>query len=353
MYHLLPRLGPMFALAIVLGGFMTFDKLWLHWYTPDTSNFAREDPLVQPLATAHSLTPVASPGGSEAQTATAAPPIRTNDTFAALWIAAQQTPYKVRYETSLANGDKGASYGVFNKPPLGRVDTIPSGASQPFLQFFIDAAGKTSRCLPAGGQRQCVPAEPFATTLPLAVGPIVFPAATAFGSYDVTELDSRVFAGTPARCFHLAPTTAGREAEADYCFSLNGAPVPLYGRGTFGVVEASEVSLAVSDGDFVAPTPLPTPTSATQGVTFTSVVTASPGSSASVAVQTTPGAACSIEFITPAGAASSDQGLIDKRADSSGSVSWSWRIGSRSSPGIGTVRVTCDGVQATANISIG
>lgn len=355
MYQLLPRLGSMFALAIVLGGFMTLDKLWLHWYTPDTSNFAVETSAARARATdaAKSVTPAPSPDGSKAQTATVQPPLRTNDTFAALWFAAQQTPYRVRYETSFANGDKGAGYVIFNKPPLGRVDTVPSGASQPFLQLFIDAEGKTSRCLPAGGQRQCVPAEPFATTLPLAVGPIVFPPATAFGSYDVTELDSRVFAGTPARCFHLAPTTAGREAEADYCFSLNGAPVPLYGRGTFGVVEASDVSSAVSDGDFVAPTVPPPPTGTTQRVTYTSVVAASPGGIASATVQTTPGASCSIEFLTPAGPPSSDQGLVAKQADSSGAVSWSWRIGSRSSLGIGTVTVTCDGTRASTTIPIG
>ena len=337
MYNLLPRLAPVLALAIVLGGFMAVDKVWLHWYAPDTSNFVRTPIQAKPTAAATSATPA---------------PLRTNDTFAALWIAAQQTPYKVRYETSLVNGDKGASYVVFNKPPLGRVDTIPSGASQPFLQLFVDAEGKASRCLPAAGGRQCVLIDPFATALPLAAGPIVFPPATAFGSYDVTELDSRAFAGTPARCFHLAPTTSGLEAEADYCFSSNGAPVPVYGRGTFGVVEASEISSAVVDADFVALAPLPTPTGTTQGAAFTSVVTASPGGNASVTVQTTPNASCSIEYITPAGAASLDDGLVTKRADSTGAVSWSWRIGSRSSPGIGTVRVTCDGVQASTNISI-
>ena len=349
MYNLLPRLAPVLALVMVFAGFLTVDRLWLHWYAPDTSNTPSEAVRRERTAAAKSVTPVPSTESRETQT-TADPSPRASDAFAALWLAAQQTPYKVRYETSF-KGDKGASYVIFNKPPLGRVDTIPSGGSQPFSQLFVDADGRAIRCTPLAEQLQCVSIEPFATPLPLAAGPIVFPPTAPFDSYGVTELDSQVFAGMPARCFHLASTKEG--IDADYCFSLNDAPVPLYGRGTFGVVQASEVSSTVSDGDFVAPTPLPTPISTVQSVRFTSVVAGSPGGIASVSVQTTPGASCSIEYLTPAGPASSDQGLVAKQADISGAASWSWRIGSRSSLGIGTVTVTCDGVQATTTISIG
>jgi hypothetical protein len=88
-------------------------------------------------------------------------------------------------------------------------------------------------------------------------------------------------------------------------------------------------------------------------VQFTSVVGGPPGAYASAAVQTTPGASCSISYVTPAGTNSSAAGLVPSAADSTGAASWSWKIGSNTHPGTGSVRVTCNGASATASIQIG
>ncbi len=106
-----------------------------------------------------------------------------------------------------------------------------------------------------------------------------------------------------------------------------------------------------------ASTPVPaTPpavTPATSGVTFTSVQGAKPGNVATVMVQTAPNASCSIGYVTPKGTQSEAAGLVTKTAGADGDVSWSWLIGGATKPGTGSVTVTCNGVNATTNITIG
>ena len=95
------------------------------------------------------------------------------------------------------------------------------------------------------------------------------------------------------------------------------------------------------------------PASGSASVSFTSVQGGRPGGSALVSVQTTPGASCSIAYRTPAGTKSTAAGLGAKTADSTGAVSWSWKIGSSTKPGTGTVTVTCGGASASSPITIG
>ncbi len=104
-----------------------------------------------------------------------------------------------------------------------------------------------------------------------------------------------------------------------------------------------------------APVPATTPAiaPATSGVTFTSVQGAKPGNVATVMVQTAPSASCSIGYVTPKGTQSEAAGLVPKTADASGNVSWSWLIGGNTTPGTGRVTVTCNGMSATTNITIG
>jgi hypothetical protein len=91
----------------------------------------------------------------------------------------------------------------------------------------------------------------------------------------------------------------------------------------------------------------------TNGVTIVSVNGASPGGYASVTVQTTPGAECSIRYVTPHGTVSRAKGLGNQNADSDGKASWTWKIGSKTEPGTGSVTVTCNGESATTAIVIG
>jgi micrococcal nuclease len=102
-----------------------------------------------------------------------------------------------------------------------------------------------------------------------------------------------------------------------------------------------------------AASPSPPPTGDAAYVELVSVLGGPPNGRASATARTHPGAACTIAYRTPAGTSSVAQGLFPKTADASGSVSWSWQIGSGTRPGTGTVVVTCDGQSARAPIRIG
>lgn len=257
--------APVLVLAALLGAFMTADKLWLHWYAPDTvgttverkAQFQPASATQQPTpagggpggSVTEQPAPVASPQTSDAQGSTPTPSIRSRDAFAALWVASQQATYRVRYETSSASREKGDSYVVFNRPPAARVDTIAQGASEPSSQIILGRDGSTVACSFDGAERSCGQITPFDGPLPMAAGPIVFPAAGTFGSISVAEFAGKLIAGTSARCFRVLSADAADSA--DYCFAET---VPVYSSGPLGIIEASELSLA-SDADFVIPTP--------------------------------------------------------------------------------------------------
>ena len=98
----------------------------------------------------------------------------------------------------------------------------------------------------------------------------------------------------------------------------------------------------------IMPTPaLPVPSSATSAGTgpikVTIVSLTSPVNrrgTASLAARTVPGAACTISVVYKSGP-STATGLGPKTASSAGSVSWSWTVGSRTTPGSWQVSVTC------------
>ncbi len=73
-------------------------------------------------------------------------------------------------------------------------------------------------------------------------------------------------------------------------------------------------------------------------VSLTSPV--SPGDDASITIQTTPNASCSITVIYKSGP-SRARGLFPQTADSGGRVTWTWRVGTRTTPGRWPIIVTC------------
>jgi micrococcal nuclease len=108
----------------------------------------------------------------------------------------------------------------------------------------------------------------------------------------------------------------------------------------------------------VAPVPKaqPTPPTAPKpgGVLNLTVTGGRPGGNARASVTgAPPGSTCSIRYVTPAGTVSQAQGLITQTASAQGTAAWTWVIGSNTRPGVGTVTVTCGGVQAQAPITIG
>jgi hypothetical protein len=98
----------------------------------------------------------------------------------------------------------------------------------------------------------------------------------------------------------------------------------------------------------------PVPASpSTSGITFVSVNGASPDGFASVTIQATPGAECSIRYVTPHGTISRAAGLENQTADSAGKTYWTWKIGSKTEPGTGSVTVASNGASTTTSIEIG
>jgi micrococcal nuclease len=66
----------------------------------------------------------------------------------------------------------------------------------------------------------------------------------------------------------------------------------------------------------------------------------SPGSMASITVKTAPGAVCTIT-VTYMSGPSRAQGLEPKEADTDGVVSWTWRVGTQTTPGEWPITVVC------------
>jgi len=64
------------------------------------------------------------------------------------------------------------------------------------------------------------------------------------------------------------------------------------------------------------------------------------GSNATARVSTTKGASCTITVTYKSGR-SSAKGLTRKTASSSGAVSWTWKVGSNTTPGDWPVKVSC------------
>lgn len=89
--------------------------------------------------------------------------------------------------------------------------------------------------------------------------------------------------------------------------------------------------------------------------TLTIVSVTSPayrGSNATLVAQTSARAGCSLSVTLPSGAQSQSAGLGSATADSSGRVQWTWKIGTRTTPGTATAVVSCGSLRATRSFTI-
>ena len=78
------------------------------------------------------------------------------------------------------------------------------------------------------------------------------------------------------------------------------------------------------------------------GVSIVSVTNpAHRGYNATLVARTSARASCNLSVTLPSGAQSQSTGLGGATADSSGRVQWTWRIGTRTTPGTATATVTC------------
>jgi hypothetical protein len=122
------------------------------------------------------------------------------------------------------------------------------------------------------------------------------------------------------------------------------------------VVGGSTPSVPPVATSTAAPTPRPTtpPASGALRVVITSITSPiSRGSTATVNAKTTAGAACTVIVLYKSGP-SSAAGLGPQNASASGAVSWSWTVGSRTTPGSWPVTVRCasGGASASATKSL-
>lgn len=116
------------------------------------------------------------------------------------------------------------------------------------------------------------------------------------------------------------------------------------------------LAAGLANGTTPTPTPAPTPPPApgptaggSSAITITSVTSpVNPGATATATAHAAGGASCSITVIYKSGP-SSAQGLGPETADGSGAVSWTWTVGSRTTPGSWPVTVTCTGGGATSS----
>jgi len=69
-------------------------------------------------------------------------------------------------------------------------------------------------------------------------------------------------------------------------------------------------------------------------------LTARPGQATTLIVKASPNTGCSIQVVYKSGP-SKAQGLVSKTSDGAGNVSWTWIVGSRTTPGQWPIYVTC------------
>jgi competence protein ComEC len=112
--------------------------------------------------------------------------------------------------------------------------------------------------------------------------------------------------------------------------------------GTITIATDGTSCTAVAGSGAAAVVGAATPTPAPGGELFLSVSLVAPtgqGGTATASARTLPGASCTITVYHTSGP-SAAAGLLAKMADSGGSVSWSWKVGTRTTPGQARIVVT-------------
>ena len=136
---------------------------------------------------------------------------------------------------------------------------------------------------------------------------------------------------------------------AETLAALNQIGAQIYGTDIHGTIEVStdgqkytlttEKQASPRAPPTSTPTSTPTPTTelTLEIVSVTSPV--SPGANATLVAKATPGAQCDITVYYKSGP-STAQELYPKTADTSGNVSWTWKVGTRTTPGSWRIVVT-------------
>jgi micrococcal nuclease len=123
-------------------------------------------------------------------------------------------------------------------------------------------------------------------------------------------------------------------------------------------VSSPEASLGVGGGSLPSPTATPTPAPApvqqapVASLNFVNApLSARHGQATTLIVKTAPSTGCSIQVVYKSGP-STAQGLVAKTSDGAGNVSWTWIVGSRTTPGQWPIYVTCGAASDQTYISV-
>ena len=141
-----------------------------------------------------------------------------------------------------------------------------------------------------------------------------------------------------------ASATAAPFAGATTPTAMTGATATTSATATM-MPTAAATATSVPPTATIAATATATGTTvpAATSVTFTNITSpVKHGANATATVQTAPYASCKIEVDYKSGE-SKAAGLADRFADGAGVVSWTWVVGTRTTPGTWPVTVTCTG----------
>ena len=129
--------------------------------------------------------------------------------------------------------------------------------------------------------------------------------------------------------------------------SVTGPYVLDANHGWMEIHPVWRLSVLSSSGSTVPPKP-----ASSVRITSISPNPVNPGQNITLIAQTSAGASCSIRVTYASGTVSQAQGLYTKNASSSGRVSWTWKVGTRTGAGNATARVSCGSRSASASFRV-
>jgi hypothetical protein len=149
-------------------------------------------------------------------------------------------------------------------------------------------------------------------------------------------------------------TTSGTPGAASSPLAVGGGSLSS---ATATAVATLTPATAPTPGPVVA-TPAPAPIQPVQppaqaaSISFVNApLSARPGQATTLIVKTSPNTGCSIQVEYKSGP-SHAQGLVAKTSDGAGNVSWTWIVGSRTTPGQWPIYVTCGSASDQTYINV-
>jgi hypothetical protein len=101
----------------------------------------------------------------------------------------------------------------------------------------------------------------------------------------------------------------------------------------------------------LAPSPVAQPPALTHIAFLNAPLTAAPGQTVNLYVKTGARVYCTIEVVYKSGA-STAAGLVPKTSSASGAVSWTWKVGTRTTAGTWSITVSCGNNSASTTIRV-